>query len=210
MLKIKFIIRVMICVLSVVTYSACWARPIPVTIKCSPSREAAKKTGWKEVAGKPNVRLSLTSEGIEVAGEKELVTIWDDFKKARLTNYASLHSVDGESPIIIAQCTPNGEYMNMYPVDGFTPGKGPTLICQLGEGIRMNMIGPNAPDPKKYIWHAMLNRDEINTPNLPSSQVGDTLPIQEGVGVTDPMGIVKQFPQTPVSVGGLGSGGSPQ
>lgn len=194
------------CVLCIVAYSTGWARAIPITIKCSPSNEAAIKAGWKEVAGKPNVILSLTSDGIEVAGEKELVTIWDNFKTG------ILHGVeDGQSPVIVAQCTPAGERMDMFPGDGFAPGKGPTLSCKLGEGIRMIMLGLHAPDPTKYIWHATLNRDEVKDSN-PAPQVEAMPPRSPAMGIAEYRNITDgmPIPRSPtIIVGGSGMGGSP-
>jgi len=160
MKKIAFMINLCVCILFITIPGIGCAQPIKVKIPCSPPHlsRAEIQTRWKEVRnGNPNIRFSLTTVGIQVAGEEELVTIWDDMEKGIFRS-----AIDGQGPDILAECTPSRKRMEMFPIGGFAPGNGPTLVCKPGEGITMIMLSPNDPDPKKYIYHAILNRDEMN------------------------------------------------
>ena len=193
MSKIIFMIRIIVCVVAFSSVCYADAYDIPLTIKCRPTVEQA---GWKEVKGAPNKQYTLTSLGLEIAGETGpeeggLFSKWTDHERG-IVRYGVAH--------IIAKCTPNGEEMDMFPDLALSHDPLPTLVCRKGEGLAVRFLSPNDPDPNKYIYHGRVT---ITRDDPPPVRVQDVQ--TQGIRVNLPqMGLVP-----PGMMGGMGGmGGS--
>jgi hypothetical protein len=155
-MKIK--LTIFIYMLSMMIGSTCYAEVTTQSLKayCSPKIENASYRGVK---GKPNTQFTLTSIGLEIAGEtgpteEGFFTKWDDPEKGVLHPGAIVY--------ILAKCTPNGQEMDMFPDIPLSHDPLPTLVCNKGEGLAVQFISPNDPDPNKYIYHGRvtITRDD--------------------------------------------------
>jgi len=154
MLRTTFIVKTSVCALAMAIAGVSYAYTYtsPIDIQCSPSSEEARS---KEIDGSPDSQYTLTTIGMEVAGEG-LVTTWSD--------HNSIANVNVE-----AECMPSGREMDMFS-DNYLHS--PTLICPKGDGVTIRFLSPNHLNPDQYIYHATLTltRDDPPHHNLNTTQ----------------------------------------
>jgi len=155
MLRTMIVVNTFVCVLAMTMAGVSYAYTYtnPVSIQCSPSSEEA---GWKQLDGSPDSQYTLTTLGIEIAGEG-LVTKWDD-----LSDFENSIMHDGVVNVV-AKCIASGNEIDMFPDDDL-----PTLICPKGDGIIIRFLSPNSSVPNQYIYRATLTvtRDDPPAPPL--------------------------------------------
>jgi hypothetical protein len=130
---------------------------------------AVEKAGWWLIDnGNPKKQFTLTTVGIDIAGEG-MVTKYNDCDNA-IFHDGIVH--------IIAKCVPSNKEMDMW--DDFSDVK-PTLICKKGEGVAIRFMSPNSKNPEDYVYHATLtvkvdDETAINRPSSVRSKIAVKLP----------------------------------
>lgn len=184
---VRVIFAFILCILGIVISGSCYAQRqvIPLTLKCKPSIQEAD---WKRLKADPNATYSLTTQGLEVAGQERLLT-----DRREIETYI----LGGTDTVFIqAECTPSqgGRPMDMFP--NRVSAAGITLTCQKGQGLAIMFGSPNDPDPKKYVYHAQVTVDRDDPPVQP-------VDLTQGMRVDLP-----QRGMVPPTMMGMGIGGS--
>jgi hypothetical protein len=139
------------CVLSAIVQNNCYAKRVTTTIEisipCSPTPEEALSHP-QIYPGAPDTWLSLTTKGIKVEGQEELIK--DSF-------------FQNNSILVVAKCTEPGGFVaaatNMFifsEQSSTTIPPMPALHCKKRQGIEVIMSKPNDPNPNKYKYVADL------------------------------------------------------
>lgn len=185
-------------IIAMTIQSICYARFVTtveeISLQCAPSEEEAISTSLVHL-GERNTYLSITTKGIRIAGEKELVTPrdWD---------------WDSVDTLISAECTILGGATNamlMFSYLGKESNTLPTLSCNRGEGIKVTMYKPNSIDPNEYQYVADLKIDRMvrkkNTPSnkMPQPSINSDLTVPQALPIlpslTTPVNFLQQCVQ---------------
>jgi hypothetical protein len=137
------------CILCAIIMNNCYATRkttiVEISVSCSPTPEEAQSRIYP---GAPNTWLSLTTKGIKVEGQDELIK--DSF-------------FQNTNILVLAKCTePDGFVTagsNMFIYSEQNPTiipPMPALHCKRGQGLEVIMSKPNNSNPNKYKYIANL------------------------------------------------------
>jgi len=120
-----------------------------VVVKCGSNYKEAE---WVEFQGKPNIEYKLTTKGIRVDGNKELITNWKKYESE------SIEKAGGFLHVIVAssESKVSDDWIDIIIEDEIEGKTGDAFNGKPGEGFLIKMFSPTSSSPEKYQYVGRL------------------------------------------------------